>query len=52
MLLELVQQNGGHASHDTTRRYVTTEAARRMEAMRAVWSPGKGDCAAQIVAPF
>ncbi|EHP40346.1 putative integrase/recombinase protein [Cupriavidus basilensis OR16] len=39
--LEVVQQNAGHASLDTTTRYVTTEAARRMEAMQAVWNAGK-----------
>ncbi|MBY4898627.1 tyrosine-type recombinase/integrase [Cupriavidus sp. AU9028] len=36
--LEVVQQNAGHASLDTTTRYVTTEKARRMAAMHAVWS--------------
>ncbi|MDF3837588.1 hypothetical protein P3W85_32270 [Cupriavidus basilensis] len=36
-------QNAGHASLDTTTRYVTTEAARRMEAMQAVWDAGRGD---------
>ncbi|EHP44237.1 putative integrase/recombinase protein [Cupriavidus basilensis OR16] len=41
--LEVVQQNARHASLDTTTRYVTTEAARRMEAMQAVWDAGKGD---------
>ncbi|WP_416047486.1 phage integrase family protein [Cupriavidus basilensis] len=41
--LEVVQQNAGHASLDTTTRYVTTEAARRMEAMQAVWDAGRGD---------
>ena len=32
--------NAGHASLDTTARYVTTEAARRMAAMLAVWGAG------------
>ena len=32
--------NSGHASLDTTARYVTTEAARRMAAMLAVWGAG------------
>ena len=41
--LEVVQQNAGHASLDTTTRYVATEAARRMEAMQAVRDAGKGD---------
>ncbi len=41
--LEVVQQNSGHPSLDTTTRYVTTEAARRMAAMQAVWDTGKGD---------
>ena len=36
--LEMVQQNAGHASLDTTTRYVTTEDARRSAAMRQFWS--------------
>lgn len=39
----MVQQIAGHASLDTTTRYVTTEAARRMEAMQAVWDAGKSE---------
>ncbi|QYY33747.1 site-specific integrase (plasmid) [Cupriavidus pinatubonensis] len=35
--LEVVQQNAGHASLDTTTRYVTTEEARRMAAMKQFW---------------
>ncbi|MDF3839729.1 site-specific integrase [Cupriavidus basilensis] len=41
--LEVVLQNAGHASLDTTTRYATTEAARRMEAMQAVWGAGNDD---------
>ncbi|MGO4157029.1 tyrosine-type recombinase/integrase [Cupriavidus sp. YAF13] len=41
--LEVVQQNAGHASLDTTTRYVTTEAARRMAATQAVWNAGNDD---------
>lgn len=41
--LEVVQQNAGRASLDTTTRYATTEAARRMAAMQAVGDTGKGD---------
>lgn len=41
--LKMVQQIAGHASLDTTTRYVTTEAARRMEAMQAVWDAGKSE---------
>ncbi|AOY97686.1 integrase (plasmid) [Cupriavidus sp. USMAA2-4] len=36
--LEAVKQNAGHASLDTTTRYVTTEDARRMAAMRRLWA--------------
>ncbi|WP_432263425.1 phage integrase family protein [Cupriavidus sp. TMH.W2] len=36
--LEVVQQNAGHASLDTTTRYVTTEEARRMAVMKKFWS--------------
>ncbi|MDF3883940.1 phage integrase family protein [Cupriavidus basilensis] len=36
--LEAVRQNAGHASLDTTTRYVTTEEARRMAAMKAFWA--------------
>ncbi|WP_059414610.1 phage integrase family protein [Cupriavidus basilensis] len=36
--LEAVKQNAGHASLDTTTRYVTTEDARRMRAMKQLWS--------------
>jgi integrase len=36
--IEVVQQNAGHASLDTTTRYVTTEDARRMKAMQELWS--------------
>jgi site-specific recombinase XerD len=36
--LEAVQQNAGHASLDTTTRYVTTEDARRMTAMKQFWA--------------
>ncbi|MBF6989414.1 phage integrase family protein [Cupriavidus sp. IK-TO18] len=39
--LEVVQQNAGHASLDTTTRYVTTEEARRMAAMQKVWAEFK-----------
>ncbi|EHP44257.1 putative integrase/recombinase protein [Cupriavidus basilensis OR16] len=39
----MAQQNAGDASLDTTTRYVTTEAARRMEAMQAAWNTRKGD---------
>lgn len=40
--IEVVQQNAGHASLDTTTRYITTEKARRMSAMQAVWSKTPG----------
>ncbi|MGT2460105.1 phage integrase family protein (plasmid) [Cupriavidus basilensis] len=36
--LEAVQQNAGHASLDTTTRYVTTEDARRLAAMKRFWA--------------
>lgn len=36
--VEVVQQNAGHASLATTTRYVSTEDARRMEAMMRFWS--------------
>ncbi|MGY2488215.1 phage integrase family protein [Cupriavidus sp. CP313] len=36
--LEAVKQNAGHSSLDTTTRYVTTEDARRMAAMRRFWN--------------
>lgn len=36
--VEVVQQNAGHSSLDTTTRYVTTEEARRLEAMMGFWS--------------
>ncbi|ODV43794.1 hypothetical protein AWV79_14225 [Cupriavidus sp. UYMMa02A] len=36
--LEAVQQNAGHASLDTTTRYVTTEDARRRAAMKQLWN--------------
>lgn len=36
--LEVVQQNAGHASLDTTTRYVTTEEAKRMAAMQKIWA--------------
>ncbi|WP_455286553.1 phage integrase family protein [Cupriavidus necator] len=35
--LEIVQQNVGHASLDTTTLYVHTEEARRLDAMRQLW---------------
>ncbi|MEN7527702.1 phage integrase family protein [Cupriavidus sp. DL-D2] len=41
--LEVVQQNAGHASLDTTTKYVTTEEARRMAAMLAVWSSDRSE---------
>lgn len=41
--LEVVQQNAGHASLDTTTKYVTTEEARRMAAMLAVWSSERSE---------
>lgn len=36
--LEAVRQNAGHASLDTTTRYVTTGEARRMAAMKTFWA--------------
>ncbi|MFJ1254149.1 phage integrase family protein [Cupriavidus sp. CuC1] len=39
--LEIVQQNAGHASLDTTTRYITTEDARRMAAMKRFFHEGK-----------
>ncbi|MHA7685162.1 tyrosine-type recombinase/integrase [Cupriavidus sp. PET2-C1] len=41
--IEVMQQNVGHGSLATTSRYVTTEDARRMEAMQAVWDTGNDD---------
>ncbi|MGO4156983.1 hypothetical protein AB4061_28800 [Cupriavidus sp. YAF13] len=41
--IEVMQQNAGHGSLATTSRYVTTEDARRMEAMQAVWDAGNDD---------
>ncbi|CAG9183404.1 phage integrase family protein [Cupriavidus pampae] len=35
--IEVVQQNVGHASLDTTTRYVHTECARRLQAMQRLW---------------
>ncbi|WP_225934698.1 site-specific integrase [Cupriavidus sp. EM10] len=37
--VEVVQQNVGHASLDTTSRYVRTEQARRQALMQKLWQP-------------
>ncbi|WP_430438570.1 site-specific integrase [Noviherbaspirillum suwonense] len=37
MPLDVVQQNMGHASLDTTTGYTTTEERRRMKAAEAAW---------------
>jgi len=38
--VEVVQQNVGHASLDTTTRYVHTEDVRRLQAMQRMWQEG------------
>ena len=41
MPIEIAQQNLGHASLQTTTVYVTTEAKRRMKAVREFWKEGR-----------
>jgi site-specific recombinase XerD len=39
--VEIVQQNVGHVSLDTTTRYVKTERVRRLQAMQRLWRPSE-----------
>lgn len=49
--VEVVQQNVGHVSLDTTSRYVKTEQVRRLQAMQQLWQSAGGRPPGVVAAP-